>query len=484
MTGDTISRGLRGGGATALSQVVGVVIQMASVVILSRMLAPTDFGLIAMVAVFVSIGELVRDFGLPTAALQARELSHAQASNMFWGNVVLGASAAALLVLSGPALVLFYNEPRLGAIVPAMAGVLFLNGLQAQTQVHLARAMRFGTLALTSVGASLVGLAFAVVAAALGWGYWALVIQLVAASAALLVARWIASRWIPGLPHRGHGTKALLQVGGNFGAAQLLTRIATNIDTIAIGAQWGASDLGYYNRAFQLLNIPISRVLGPLTQVVVPTLNRARREGQSPMGLLLKIQFALGSALVWVFLVTAATAESLIPLVLGSQWTPAVVYFQILAIGGCFNVLSFVSYWVFIVEDQSRELLLYNLVTKTLVIVLVIAASFWGVEYVAWAYSVGLGLSWPINLMWLSKTAKMDGWSFFRNGLRMLFAGLGAYVVTSVVLAGVDGANDWLSLILGATTATASYVLLLLVVPGGRRESAQSIRVLKRMVRK
>ena len=459
-----------------LGSAASLLVQLVSLVVLSRLLNPADFGLVAMVSVFVVLGNLLRDFGLPMAGLQLRTLSAQQAANLFWMNMGVAALVAGALVAATPGLVLLYDEPRLAAIVPALAVVVFLGGVTAQIQVNLARRMRFVTLVVTDVGAQVLGLTTAIVLAIAGAGYWALVAQTVVTAGILLASRWVASAWLPARFRRGHGSVGLLRVGANYGAAQLLAFLQSNVDTVVIGTQYGAAPLGYYSRAYQMLTAPAARLLDPLTQVVVTTLNQVKTEGRDPHPALLRIQFALGAFIVWLFAVSAGVAANLIPFVLGAQWTPSIPVFQILAIGGCVWVFNHVSYWVFIVNEKSRELLRYNLVSKPIAIACILAGAPFGITGVAWGYVAAMAVSWPLNLVWLSRTAGLTALPFAANGVRILAAGaVGAACAAGVTSLGAD-LPALVAIVLGLLAGTVGMLLILLVLPPTRRHLAEARR--------
>lgn len=470
MTSDSLSRGARGAGATILGQIATMGIQFLGIVILSRLLAPEDFGLIAMVAVFMGVGELLRDFGMPTAALQSRTLSNQQASNVFWVTGTLSFAVALTLALATPLIVKLYDEPRLTAIIPVLAVVLLLNGLQAQYQVRLARSMRFAALAANTVVARFSGLAVGILGAVVGWGYWALVAQLLTQAIILLIGSGVLTRWLPSLPRRGSDSLQLMRSGAHFGGAQVLTFAADNVDTLMIGAVWGAAPLGQYNRAFQLFTMPITAIFSPLTNVVVPTINRAVSEGRSASAVLLRIQSAVCGLSIWLLLITAATAPSLIPLILGDQWSDTIPLIQILAVGGAFKALSQTNYWAYIVHHQSKQLLLSNIVTKPLQVILIVVAAFISVDAVAWAYVIGRAVTWPINLAWLWRSAGQNPVSFGLNGVRLLIAAAVGFGVTTTILGAVNLSSAILEVALGALVATIAYFTVILVTPGGLRE--------------
>lgn len=462
-------RGARGGSLVLMGSGGSVVIQAASLLILSRLLMPSDFGLIAMVSVFVTLGNLLRDFGLPLAGLQEQRLTHQQASNLFWMSVVVSAFSALLLWVSAPALVALFQEPRLTFVVPCLAIAMFLGGVTSQLQVQLARDMKFGALVASDILSQLIGLVVAVLVVIAGRGYWGLVAQSLTAASVLLAYRWAASRWIPLPPRKGQDAFRLFKIGATYGVAQLLAFAQSNIGSFLIGIQLGANNLGYYNRAYQLLTAPAARFLDPLTQVVISMMNRAKDGGRDPDALLYKVQFAVGTLIVWVFAVTAGTADGLIPLVLGSQWGPAVSLFQILAIGGCVLVFNHVSYWAFIVKEKPKQLLHYNLVSKPLEIASIFIGSLFGLEGVAWGYDVALVFSWPLFLGWLGATASFPARRFFMSSCRIILAGAAACTASAASFLALEVDSVLLGVVAGTVVGSIVYLSALLAMRDSRR---------------
>lgn len=473
------ARGTRGGSLVLAGSGATFAIQFASLLILSRLLEPADIGLIAMVAIFVNLGNLLRDFGLPLAGLQEQSLTRQQASNLFWMSAAIAATCALLLATSTPALVLLFNEPRLALVVPCLAIAMFLGGLTSQLQVQLARNMQFGALVASDVIGQLVAITVAIALALAGTGYWALVAQSLTAALFMLVYRWIASRWKPLAPRRGHDTLRLFKTGATYGLAQMLAFAQSNVGALLIGAQLGATQLGYYNRAYQLLTAPAGRFLDPLTQVVVSTLNRAKDKQRDVDALLYKIQFGVGALIVWVFAVSAGTAPGLIPLILGSQWSPAVPVFQILAIGGSVLVFNSVCYWTFIVKEKPRALLHYNLVSKPIEIASIYIGSQYGLSGVAWGYATAVVFSWPLFLLWLARTADFPARRFFANGCRILFAGVIGAAVSATGFSLFAPLAATLGVLGGAVAGTAAFALTLLSMRASRTMFFDWVRILR-----
>lgn len=479
VSSDALTRGARGAAITVVGQAVKVLVSFGSVVVVSRLLEPADFGLIAMAGVFFALAETIRDFGMALIGLQRKELSHQQASNLFWVNTTLGLVAGLLLVASAGLLVSLYDEPRLWLVVPAMAPTLLINGMAAQVRVQLLRSMRFRLIVVLDLGGQILGLAVTIVMAVLGFGYWSLVASSLVGAFFGLVAPWIATRWWPTRPRRDGTSRQLLGDGGAFGVAHFLGYLASNVDTLVIGMRWGSQSVGLYNRGYQLLTLPIQQLMGPLTQVVVPTVNRAVDEGHTPAAILMRVQFALGMFVIWVFAVAAAIADWLIPFILGEEWRPVGPIFRALAFGGFVWSFSQVNYWRVIIDNQGRHLARLNLVTKSMTVILIVLASFLSVEAVAWASTIGLALTWPIALTWFRVVSRWDSWRQFGNGMRLMVPGVLATFAGLWVMGQAQGAGAAVS---AALIVTTIYIAGIVVVPGGVREVTAALRMARALL--
>ena len=450
--------------------------------ILSRLLTPDDFGIVAMASVFIAFAYLIRDFGLPLAALQAPRLTRQQASNMFWLNTTLACGAALVLTLSTPIIVAIFDDPRLSKVVPAMASVIVASGIGAQIQVDLARRMRFFAIVVSDVIAQLLGLSVAIILAQAGLGYWALVTQALTGAVVTLAIRWGTCRWKPLRFRRGHGSGRLVRSATQYGLAQLLTFAQNNADTLIIGITLGATPLGYYNRAYQLLTAPAGRLLDPMTQVVIPTLSAARDDGRDYQSLLLRIQFILACTMTWVFAMISGSARVLVPLLLGPGWDATIPVLQVLAIGGVFTSLSSVSYWAFVHRGKSRELLRYNMVSKPLAIGCILFGSLYGLVGVAIGYAIAMGLSWPLNLWWLKRVAGLRAFEFARNGLMSTVSGALGGGATMVVCT-VFGEVSPVGVLVGSVAVGSSVMLIALTaLPKSREQLRGSLHMLRKLV--
>jgi PST family polysaccharide transporter len=463
------SRAATGAAKTMAGQGVRMVVQFGGIILLARLLSPEDYGLMAMVTALVGICEILRDFGLSSAAIQARTLSREQRDNLFWINSGIGL-ALGLCVFAGAGLIAdFYQEPRLRAVAQVMSVTFLLSGMNTQYRATLSRGLQFGRLAMSDVGGQTLGLICGVLAALGGLGYWSLVIQQVVGSSVGLVISAMASRWLPGRPRRGVPMRNFLMFGGNLMAAQMLGYVSQNIGQVVIGYRTGAEALGLYNRAFQLLMMPLNQINAPATTVALPVLSKLQDEPPRYAAFLLRGQTVMVHIVTAIFAFACAQAHPLIVLFLGEKWQPAVPIFQILSVGGIFQVVAYASYWVFLSQGLARAQLTYSVVARVLIIACIFGGSQWGALGVAAGYASGLALIWPLSTVWVSRVGKAPGAAMFNNGLRAIL-GYGVCALVSWAAARQWAHTPVMELVIGAPAILLAFGVVCLLWPAFRRD--------------
>lgn len=380
---------VRGGLVTVGGQAGRVLVQLVSVVVLSRLLSPGDFGLVAMVTALVGLAALLGDFGLSLAAIQATEATHQQRTNLFWLNAAIGAVTSLVVLAVSPLIQAFYGVAEVGGIARALAVTFLLSALSAQFRAEATRRLRFTALAVVDLVAPALGLVAAVLLALAGAGFEALVAQQIAVVAAQLVLLVVLASWLPGLPRRTPGMGGFLRFGRDNLLLQVLTYASSNVDAVVVGVTTGPAVLGTYNRAVQLFRLPVQQLAAPLTRVALPILARVTDHG-TYVRYLNHAQRYLVYTLGTAFALTAGLAAPVVALLLGPQWRGAAPILTALAVGGIFQALSYAYYWHFLASAQTALQLRFSVVSRVLMVVLILASSAAGPVAIAWASSLGL----------------------------------------------------------------------------------------------
>ncbi|MCP2264681.1 lipopolysaccharide biosynthesis protein [Promicromonospora thailandica] len=460
----------RGGVVTLAGQGIRALLQAASIIVLARLLGPTDYGYVAMIGAVVGAATILQDFGLSRAAVQAPSITRGQRDNLFWLNLACGAAAAAVVVAGAPALAAFYGEPVLVDITRWLAVPFLLGGLAAQFRASLMRDLRFTSIVVIDVAASAVGLVVAVGVAVLDGSYWALVAQQLVTAGVLAVGSVVAARWLPGLPRRQESVRSFISYGLHQLGAQLLTYASMNADTVVVGARFGTVSAGIYDRAFRMMMLPVRQLQYPVTRVAMPVLSRLQDDAAAFGAFVVRGQVILLNLLAPAMMLTAAVAEPVVEVVLGQRWLDVAPLFAVLALGGVFQAATFTSGWVFMATGRMRSQFRFALWSRPLVVLAVVLGSLWGVMGVAVAYGTTSALLWPVSLWWAGRAAGLPARQWLLSGCRTLAAhGVAALCAAGVVrLVGPEA--PWAAIGLALATAVAALALEALVWPAFRRD--------------
>lgn len=412
----------RGAAAMLSGQLGRFALQFFGAIVLARILAPTDYGLIAIVLVMIGLGEVLRDFGLSLAAIQSATLSEKERNNLFWANTAIGLVLTLVALAAAPWFSEVFSDHRIEQIVYVLAWTFVVNGMSAQYRAGLNRSLKYGRLALVDTLGQAIGFAAGLALALAGAGYWALALQQMTQALAALAVAVLFGRWRPGKYDRATSIAKFLQFGWPLVITQLIGFASRNTDSVIIGHQFGPGPLGLYSRAFQLLMLPLNQLNAPSTQVALPILSRLQNQRSEFDRYLVRGQAIMSLIVCVLFVFLGIHADALVAFLFGPKWSASANLFAILAIAGCFQAVSYATYWAFLALGATRSNLVYSLISRSIVIAMVIGGAQWGVEGVAYGYTIALGITWPLGLLWVSRFLHCPGISMLRNGTRSLLA--------------------------------------------------------------
>jgi PST family polysaccharide transporter len=471
---DVGRRAAQGGAVMTAGEVAKMVLNLASTAILARMLVPEAFGLLAMVWAVVGLAGLFTDLGLGMVTVQRKEITEAQVGALFWLNVAAGVVLAVAVAALAPAIAWFYGDPRLGGIAIALSSVFILGGLAVQHRALLSRQMRFRGLVAIDLSAAFGGVAVALVLGAAGYGYWALVANVLVSMALTTILSWALCAWRPGLPTRVAGLGALLSFGGHLTGFTIVNYLARNLDNILIGWWWGPSAVALYDRAYKLLLLPVQRINVPASRVLAPALSHIHQDGRkwaraycrSTMAILLV--GAPASAFCFVF------ADPIIPLFLGAQWTGAVPIFQYLAISGMAQCLYGTIALIYISSGRGERLFRWGLVSSAAICLSFLAGLPFGPTGVALAYSITITAVTIPSVFYACRATPLKPGEVFWAALPPIAASVLAALCAHAarLLAGPDAAHG-VGLAVGAFFVT--YFAFILPWPGSRKTIAVAL---------
>jgi len=339
-----------------VAQVARLALTTLSTIVLSRLLTPDDFGVIAMTAPVVALIWMFQDLGLSAAAVQRETLAPEESVALFWVNMAASLSLALVLLLLAPGVALFYGEPRAGYVTAASGATVLVTGLTLQHAALLNRSMRFAALSIAEVANAAVALAAAAIAALLLRSYWALVIGSLAGALTQALLLWRAVRLRPGWRPRFAAARSMLRFGGDVTGFNLVNFFVRNADNVLIARFAGSSAIGLYDRSYKLMMLPIQNINAPLNRLLLPLLSRARGEPERYRRSFLLSARAVMLASAPGVAVATVLSDQLMPFLLGRQWAGAGPIFFWLGLTGLVQPIANLTGVLFMSSGNTRTM--------------------------------------------------------------------------------------------------------------------------------
>lgn len=318
---------------TAISTGTVTIVQFLQTLILSRLLSPEDFGLMAIVMMVLNFVQTYADMGISSAIIHRQDTTSNQLSSLFWLNIIAGVCVFVVTLVSAPFVVAVYHEPELSRLILYAAFVLLITPFGAQFALLLQKELEFGTLAICETISAVFAGVVTVIAAIEGLGVLSLVLGRL--SGACLTAGLFCviglQRWRP----RFHFCRADLKGYLSFGLYQMgqstIWFLSSRIDQLYIGIVLGPQLLGYYVFAWNLVIQPMMKLNYILTRVAFPLFSRVQFETERLQRGYLALVWFLTTINAPLMIGCAATAPLFVPLFFGTKWLPVVLIIQILA---------------------------------------------------------------------------------------------------------------------------------------------------------
>lgn len=328
-TESSFASGLRWVAAGRLS---AQLISWIGTIYVMRTLAPQDYGLAAICSSIVVIVTIIAEFGMGASVIQAKQLEDQQIRSVFGASLLFSFSCAALLALAAPLLSWFFRAPEAVNLIRASSLHLVLAPLCAIPEAMLRRNLRFRGISLIELVSAISASVATVAMAWLGVGVWALIAgPLVGAAVRVLVINLLApQRLMPSLKLKP--AAAMLDFGFKVALARLASTIFSQSDVLIAGRFLTKGALGEYSVAMTLAMLPLSKAMGILNQVTVPTIAQMNRESRSTLPVLLEGLRLFSYVLVPLLWGMAAVAPWLISTLIGPNWERAVLPMQIVCI--------------------------------------------------------------------------------------------------------------------------------------------------------
>jgi O-antigen/teichoic acid export membrane protein len=403
---------LRGGLITGVAQGIKIGVQFLSVVVLARLLAPADFGLVAAVWPVIAFVSLFQNLGLQQAVIQRKEISERELNQIFWITALVALGCTAAVAGLAPAVAAFYGDARMTGVMLAASLPIFLSSLAAVPLSLMNRNLQFGQLALNDVGAAVAGFVASVAAAYLGMAYWSLLFGTAVSAAVGSWAAWRAVRWKPGRPDLRTNSD-IIAFGAGFTGFNLVNFFARNLDNILIGKFSGTVELGYYDRAYKLLLFPIQNINQPLTRIMIPLLSRVQDDKARFRDIYLRVNWVMAAVIIPGMGALTFTSEHVVDILFGAKWRAVAPIFAWLGLVALIQPTMNTTGWIFLCQGKTTTLFRWGVYASVTTVASFVAGLHWGSVGVAAAYAIsGYALRVPVMAVILDRIGPVSAVDF------------------------------------------------------------------------
>lgn len=312
-------------------------------IILARLLSPSDYGLIGMLAVFVSISNVFIEGGLAKALIQRQDCQDIDFSTAFVANVGMSLVIYLIMFVSAPWIATFYNEPILIPLTRILSLNFILGSFNIVQRAKLMAQVDFKSLAQINVISTIVSGLVGIAMAYWGTGVWALVGQTLCSTIVLIVLLPIYSKWTPSIKFSKDSFSQLFGFGSKLMATGVYSVVLNNISTICIGRFYKSSQLGFYTRASQFSEMISSTLYDVLGNVTFPVLSHLQDDREKLIAVYRKSLFLTAMIIFPIMILCALLARPMVLILLTEKWLPCVVLMQWLFLARMFTPLSAIN---------------------------------------------------------------------------------------------------------------------------------------------
>jgi len=432
-------------------------------IVLSRLLTPEAFGLVAMATALTVFIELFLDQGFGSAIVQRPEIDPEHLDTAFWLNVLTAIlMTGALVAVSGWVSAIF-DEPRLAAVLRWQSITLLLSGLSSTQVSILQREMAFKKLAVRTTVANAVGGLVGIGMAVAGFGVWSLVGQDLANGFIRTLILWRSSDWRPGFLVSLKHYRELVSFGVPVVGNNVLTALIRRSDDLLIGYFLGPALLGFYTIGYQLLLIIIRLVTEVTNSVVFPAFSRIQHQPQRMRNAFYKVTQYTSLFAFPVFMGLAAVAPELVPVVFGEKWTPSIPVMQVLALIGVLQSVLFFNGSVIKASGKPSWQFGIMLLNATCSVLGFLLAVRWGIVAVAASFVIVGYLLAPVSYIAVRRLIQVD----FRTYLWQFAPSLKASLAMVAVIFGLkyllgdQALNKYLELAIYISSGALTFAVIL-----------------------
>ena len=437
-------------GAQAVSFLVSI--------ILARLLLPSDYGVIALITIFIDIANVFVSSGFGAALVQKKDADEVDFCSVFYFSIVMSWVLYIIVFLGAPAVAGFYDKEILTPVLRVMALKLPLAGVNSVQHAYVQKKMLFkrfffSTL-IGTVGSAVVG----IVMAYTGFGAWALVAQYLFNSTMDTVVLWFTVRWRPVWRFSLGRMKYLFGFGWKMLASELIHTSYKQIRSLIIGKVYTEKDLAFYNQGGKLPSLIVTNINSSVSSVLFPAMT-LKQDDTGKLKEMVRLSIRVSSYIMWPLMIgLLVISEPIVRLMFTEKWLPCVPYMQIACIQFALEPVQTANVQAVKAMGKGRTYLIMEIVKKLFGIVMIVAVMYQGVMAIA---VTAMFVTFFAALVNSTPNRKYLGYTY-REQLVDLIPSILLAAAMGICVYGVGRlpVPDLVSIVLQAVSGAASYIII------------------------
>ncbi|ADQ79115.1 polysaccharide biosynthesis protein [Paludibacter propionicigenes WB4] len=317
---------------TAIAKYSNVFLSISIGAILARILSPAEFGIVAIVTVFVSFFNLLSDFGIGPAVVQNQDLSENDINSIFSFSVILGILFAGLFFFAASIISNFYNEPKLVNISRLLSLAILFYSFQVVPYALCEKKLQFKKIGIISVVVQLFSGSLAIVLAHKGFSYYAIVFKSIFDGFVTFIIYYFLSPVKIVLKININSIRKILRFSLFQFMFNFINYFSRNADNLLIGKYFSSTALGYYDKSYRLMTMPVANLTHVITPVLMPILSKYQNDKETVYNTYLKVVRILATIGFPLSVFLYFSASEIINIMYGSQWNQSIPVFKLLAL--------------------------------------------------------------------------------------------------------------------------------------------------------
>lgn len=424
--------------------------------VLARILTPTDFGLIGMLLIFITIAQSLVDSGFSMALIRKQNRNNIDNSTVFYFNIVTSLFVYLLLYASAPFVSSFFRESQLTELMRVLCLVVIFNSFSIIQRVQYTASVNFKVQAkattIAAVMSGVVGIVFAIY----GAGVWALVFQQLSSAFFNTLLLWYYSNWRPIVAFSWKSFKELYLFGFNLMFVGIIESLYQNSYQIFIGKFFNTASLGHFTQAKTIANFPSTNISGIIGRVTYPVMSSIQDDNKRLSDVYRQLARVIAFGVFPLMCGLAALAFPTIEVLIGDQWHFAAILMVPLSFSFMFYPIHAINMNVLQVKGKSKLYLKSEMIKKVISIAFLVGTIPFGIIVMCYGRIISSVLTLLVNMYYTSKQVEVSLYALVMDLMPALLLSLGMFGIVHSVAAVVQ--NVYLQLGIGVIVGAIIYI--------------------------